>query len=235
MKKIIAILLAVMMLLSVVGCTTEGNNNSDSTETNETPSTNTGNNNTNDDQTITTVTESVVRSHKVADDSLFTYSDVAGGVRITAYKGTDDIVVIPNELSGKSVVAVDALLFGNNSKVRGVLLPESVTELIGTFTNNTSIEVVICEGVEIVGDNTFNSCTSLHTVILGDKLKELGNSAFFSCTKLKELYIAPSLTEINSDYATTVFFWCDELTIYGVSGSYIEGFCSNNNIAFKVK
>lgn len=181
------------------------------------------------------VTESVVRNYQVASESDFEYNRVQGGIRVTDYLGNDTIVVIPETIEGEPVVEVGGLMFANDSAVRGGLVPKGVTELTQVFTNNQNLEVVICEGIELVGYNNFNNCMKLHTVILGDSLQELGENSFTGCSELKELYISPNMTKIDESINTTVFFWCDSLTIVGESGSYIESFCAEQGIPFQAK
>lgn len=236
MKKIFALLLVFATLAAFAGCgDTSGSDETEGQGGSKATSNEGGGNPSSGNETITSITEADVRSHKAASESDFTWVEVIGGVKITDYIGSDKIVVIPDSISGQPVVAISALTFGNDSQVRGVYIPTSVTELTGTFTNNSAIEVVICEGVEVIGISTFNCCAVLHTVVLGDNLTELGRAAFGLCTMLKELYIAPSLKEISSEYALSVFLMCYELTIRGEAGSYIETFCSEYDIKFEAK
>ena len=111
------------------------------------------------------VTESVVRNYRVASENDFEYGVTEGGVRVTKYIGSDSIVVVPDTIEGEKVVELSALLFGNDSTVRGVLVPDGVKSLEGTFTNSSKIEVVICENVQVLGEGVFNNCISLHTVV----------------------------------------------------------------------
>ena len=235
MKSLFKLVALVIVTLLLFGC---GN----SAEKASSPTQNSENNQESENNQIDgtnipkgELTEEDVRNHNVAKESDFEYDDTVGGVRIWKYTGSDTIVVIPESINGKKVVEIGGLVFGNDSNVRGVLIPSGVKEITQLFTNNDDLEVVICENVEIIGEGTFNNCRSLHTVILGDKLTEIGNSAFFACGKLKELYISPSVTQIDEVASNTAFFWCDSLTIVGEKGSFIESFCAERNIPFREK
>jgi len=206
------------------------NNNLNNSNTNNSTVEDENNNSTNNQYDV--ITEKIVRNHKKTQASDFEYAEVSGGIEIRKYTGNDAIVVIPETIDNKNVVGVGGLLFANDSKVRGVYIPDAVKELKACFVNNNEIEVVICEGIEEIWDNAFNSCTKLHTVVLGNSLKSIGENAFFYCANLKELYIAPTLTNIDENIATTIFFWCDNLTIKGEEGSYIEKFCNEQGIPF---
>lgn len=240
MKKTLAILLVVIIVISMAACS-----NNDTPKTDVTPNTQeTGGSNITTDNTSEntgnnafdgTVTEKVVRDYKVADTNDFKYEETDGGIRITGYLGTDTIVVIPEQITGKRVVSIAAIVFGNDSSVRGVYVPSGVTELEATFGNNHNLEVVIWESAEIIGPNSFNNCPNLHTVILGKNLISLGGNAFANCMALEEIYISPNVKSIDPAVANTVFFWCDSLTIRGEAGSFIESFCSAQGLSFKVK
>lgn len=229
MKNLFKLVALIIVTLSLFGC---GNS------VEKTPST-TQNGEKNQDTEINIpkgeLTEKDVRNHKVAKESDFKYDDTVGGVRIWKYTGSDTIVVIPETINGKQVVEIGGLIFANDSNVRGVLIPNGVKEITQLFTNNDDLEVVISENVEEIGYNTFNSCSSLHTVVLGDKLTEIGENAFSNCGKLKELYISPLVTDMDEVAAATAFLLDDSLTIVGEKGSFIESFCAENDIPFRAK
>ncbi len=187
------------------------------------------------DGTIDEVTESVVRAYKTAEASDFEYEVMENGIKITEYIGDDVIVVIPNTIEGKPVIEVNSLLFANSSRVKGVMFPENITSLVATFANNKSIQVVICEGVERILHSTFFNCPELHTLILGNNIQELGEYSISVCRKLKSVTIPATLLEIDDEFAMTIFYACDVLTVYGEAGSFIESFCVSNEIPFEVK
>lgn len=241
MKRVLSLFLAVFLMIALVAC---GSNENPSSNNSDTPNTqNTGSNNATENTTANNsnttfdgaVTEKVVREYKVASEADFTYEESPTGIRITGYIGKDTIVVIPEKIAGQKVVAMTIASFGNDTKSRGVLIPSGVTELEGTFSNNTNVEVVIWESAEVAGANLFNNCTSLHTVVFGDKLTSIGENAFAACSSLKELYIPASVQNIDSYIAPTIFFWCNNLTIRGETGSYIESFCAEQGLTFKAK
>lgn len=241
MKRILAVLLVTILVFSLVAC---GSNEkpvdtNDNSETQDTTISNSSSDNTtsgdNNNTFDGTVTEKVVREYKTASEADFVVEDTAGGVRITGYTGKDTIVVIPEKISGKMVVSLSVNSFGTNCAVRGVLIPSGVKELAGVFANNANLEVVIWESAENAGANLFNSCTKLHTVIFGDKLKTLGENAFFYCSSIENLYLPSSIQNIDVNIAATIFYLCDKLTIEGETGSYIETFCTEQGLTFKAK
>ena len=179
------------------------------------------------------ITEKLLRSHAAAPAEDFTYDVEENGIKIRSYTGSDTVVVIPAEIEGKPVTALYNYVFGNNSPVRAVLIPESVKEIEEVFINNETVELVICEGVTRTLGLTFGFCSNLQQVIFGKDLQELGGiGTFGNCSKLKELHFTQALTNIDDEGC---FEGCDNLTIYGPADSYIESFAKEYGIPFVVE
>ena len=179
------------------------------------------------------ITEKLLRSHAAAPAEDFTYDVEENGIKIKSYAGSDTVVVIPAEIEGKPVTALYNYVFGNNSPVRAVLIPESVKEIEEVFINNETVELVICEGVTRTLGLTFGNCSNLQQVIFGKDLQELGGiGTFGNCSKLKELHFTQALTNIDDEMC---FEGCDNLTIYGPADSYIESFAKEYGIPFVVE
>ena len=236
MKKIVILLTTVCMLGGLVACGGDDNTNVNTNDVQTVTEDNSGSDKkeeSNNSGSYDEITEEVVRNHAVTDASDFEYepetdADGVSGIRIMGYSGTDTIVVIPEEIDGKPVIAVSNI-FWNESPVQGVLIPNSVKRLGSTFTNNKCIEVVDIEGIEVLGQGALANCENLHTVIFGDNLKEIEHSALGFDPALKELYI-PKSVEIIPAYGMTTLTEC---TIKGESGSYIETYCSEYDLKFE--
>lgn len=87
------------------------------------------------------------------------------------------------------------------------------------FQSNTSItDVIIHNGVTSIGDTAFSNCTSLTNVTIPDSVTSLGNFAFGDCTGLTSIIIPDSVTSIG-DYA---FYNCQHLTDIYYTGTEEE-------------
>lgn len=233
-KKLPALFLTLVLVLGMTACggkTTDGTTGStDNTVTAEEEDHKTQNTKVDPNSPIT---EEMLRNHAVAPAEDFTYDVEENGIKIRSYTGSDTVVVIPAEIEGKPVTALYNYVFANDSPVRAVLIPESVKEIEEVFTNNETVELVICEGVTRTLGLTFGNCSNLQQVIFGKDLQELGGiGTFGNCSKLKELHFTQALTNIDDELA---FEGCDNLTIYGPADSYIESFAKEYGIPFVVE
>ena len=69
-------------------------------------------------------------------------------------------------------------------------------------------EVVVPDGVESIGGNAFEHCSSLKSVKIPDSVKSIGNEAFYWCTSLESIDIPSSVKSIGNE----AFYWCTSLT-----------------------
>lgn len=97
-----------------------------------------------------------------------------------------------------------------------IVLPVGLKEISAeAFKNCKMTSITIPEGVEVIGNNAFDSCESLTSIAIPQSVKKIGDSAFKSCYKLKNMDI-PVGIEVIGDYA---FEYCRSLTSVLVPGS----------------
>lgn len=243
MKKfVIPVLIAIIAIVLIVVFSLSGNstsNNNTNADNNDISSndsntiSDTNNNINKKPEKIEKITEEILRDYPETPVSEFEYSSSTDydGILIKSYNGDNDIVVIPEEIDGRPVVDISEYCFANSSKVRAVIIPKTVIEIGELFTNNENIEIVIAEGVEIVGEATFLNCTSLHTVKLSEKITEIRKTAFANCSELTKLRI-PATAKLDNDDLYSFFLGCNKLTIYGEKGSQIEQIANTVGIPF---
>ena len=241
MKKILACFLTVCMMITVCGC---GKSNpaepSDSHTEQAVP---TGNSGTEPAETESAekpasdgkITLGDVLNHPVTPAEELNYSENADGdIVIMAYRGTDDIVVIPDTIDGKAVVSVEKYAFGTASDVKAIRFADSIRFLDeSSCAMNKNLEIVVCgSGMETLGISAFQGCANLHTAVLNDGLKKIDNYVFSTCTSLKEVEIPDSVTEISG---TAALGQQKEFTFVGTAGSAAEEAAAANGITFRAK
>ena len=91
-----------------------------------------------------------------------------------------------------------------------VVLPNGVTcignEAFDGCSNITSI--IIPEGTTSIGRNSFYGCSGLSSIALPAGLESIGRNAFYGCTGATSLRMAPGVTTIGE----TAFYRCSSIT-----------------------
>ncbi len=240
MKKFLASILVICLMLSVCAC---GKSNTDVTEKNEPETTVSAQNETTEAPKETgkpastgSISLDDVMNHPVtpADDFKYDLDNVNNGIAIYGYEGNDDIVVIPDTIDGKPVTLIEKMTFAMGSKVKGIRISDSVKRLEQTtFTMNENLQVVVCgSGLTEIGGAAFQDCANLHTLILNDGLTSIENMAFSGCHALKELEVPDSVTEMIS---SPFFGLGQEFTVIGKAGSKAEEVAMSNKVSFRAK
>ena len=98
-----------------------------------------------------------------ASESEFETEGTSDALTIKKYKGTSQVVDLTKLFSGSQVVAIGQDAFRNNTSVKEVILPDTVT----------SIE--IC---------AFQDCKNLTTIKGTGNVTQIGNYAFIRCEQL---------------------------------------------------
>ncbi|MDE6732099.1 MAG: leucine-rich repeat domain-containing protein [Oscillospiraceae bacterium] len=119
-----------------------------------------------------------------ADELDFMTEDVDGGVKITAYLGTDTVVNIPDTIDGKKVVMISGSSktahYGfDNKNVTDIKIPDSVTEIVKLNCGNTLESIVLPNGLKKIGDDTFYECSTLKSIEIPNTVTEIGEKAFY--------------------------------------------------------
>jgi hypothetical protein len=130
---------------------------------------------------------------------------------LVKYRGTDRIVVIPNDLginkigakafSGTAiysvvipmgVAAIDDQAFMNCSFLKTVRLPNTLVTLgRRAFFNCYLLETInIPRSLLVIEDGVFYNCRNLKEINIPDTLKKLGSRAFSGCLGLEKLTIS---------------------------------------------
>ena len=94
---------------------------------------------------------------------------------ITKYIGSDEVVVIPDQIGDVKVTNIGNMAFAKNTNIK---------------------KVVLNEGLENIGASAFQACSLLKEVEFKTNLKEIGNMAF-ALTVIENLTLPEGLTTIG--------------------------------------
>lgn len=156
---------------------------------------------------------------------------VEGGVCIARYTGNADHVVIPSEVDGQRVVAVDNSAFQNCRFLQSVSIPDSVTTIgVDAFRECDSLsDVSFGAGVSSIGDMAFVGCDSLSNVHLPANVRSVGIYAFAYCSSLSRVSVSQGTETIGYN----AFAFCPCLrsvtlppSVTAIGGNAFEG-CSS--------
>ena len=144
-------------------------------------------------------------------------------------------IVVPD-----NVTSIEAEVFYACEKLESVVLPENAALVVenGSFlfrecSNLKS--VTLPKTLTVIGLQMFAECTSLESITLPEGVTYIEGGAFWGCTNLQKIIIPATVKEIKPDsegYWGEAFENCDNLTIYGYTGSYAETYAKENNIPF---
>ena len=157
---------------------------------------------------------------------VFLPDSTGGGYSVYARKKTSNlaenemlaglpVLEIPSEFKGLPVteIALSGFSFGaigdRDLSLTKLVIPGSVRQIGGfSFAGWTMLEeVVLEEGVEVIGPEAFRSCTSLKKISLPGTLRTIGGSAF-AYTGFSSFAVPETVAEIQ----TYAFHGCGQLT-----------------------
>ena len=237
MKKITALVLGMLLLLSCTACDKNKQPN-DTTPSNDSAaigSNQNGGPKDEADKPAVGIALADVMNHPESPADDFSWNDDGnGGVILMKYLGDDEIVVIPEKVDGKSVSRIYKYAFANGTTVKGVKLSSTIKDIDGfAFINHKSLQyVVLGAGVEFIGESAFQSCVALEEVLVSNGIKVIETMAFAHCTSLKSITLPGSLETIEV-YA---FGGASEgFKIIGKAGSVAETYATEASIPFEAK
>ena len=176
-------------------------------------------------------------------EELFVTESFGDGVKIVDYTGEASIIVVPETIGGKTVLAIGDAFAG--SDIRAISLPDTVTEIDkGAFSGCEKLATLrspfVGDGEEmthfgyIFGADNYekNSLAvpgSLDMVILGENVTEIAENAFAGCKKISAVVLPTHIQKIGN----FAFYECKDLvyvsayTTLKEVGSYAFGECSS--------
>ena len=124
-----------------------------------------------------------------------------GTLTITAYKGTDTYVTVPERIGTSRVTELGKYAFGikNERATRSV-------ERVAALQN--IIEITIPDSITTVGDHAFYGCCGLKRITLPEGITSIGDGTFVGCSSLEKIKIPESVVIIGDE----AFYDCKALT-----------------------
>jgi len=171
-------------------------------------------------------------SDVAGDESIGTYNeltykicsdDEGQYIEITNCDETATEVIIPEEINGLPVTAIEYSAFSSCTELINVKLPDALKKIAGTaFLDCEKItEIIIPENVEHIEAFAFSDCSNLEKVYVTSKNVEFGDIVFTNGVNV------PTLDNPNGGY---IFIG----TIYGYENSTAQEYAENNDIAFEI-
>ena len=117
---------------------------------------------------------------------------------IDAYNGTKTSVILPETLQGmKPMLGPNA--FSSNTTLTAVEIPGIYNEVIG-FSGCTKLsDVILHEGIQIIGSGAFEECVSLAKLDLPESITTIDDDAFRKCSALEQLVIPEAVETFGSN------------------------------------
>ena len=140
-------------------------------------------------------------------------------VCLTNYKGEDTEIIVPEVIGNYTVTSLKKTFY-KKRQIKSVTVPKTVKE-IGeeTFFECDSLrEVVLNQGLEIIGSYAFYRCEELEKIDIPDTVKEIGESAWKYCEKMTEIKLPDGLTCLED----SLFSRCGNLKTVSVPDSVSE-------------
>ncbi|MDF2540786.1 MAG: hypothetical protein K0S47_504 [Herbinix sp.] len=163
---------------------------------------------------VITINTATVQAYEVS--GFYQYENNDTGVTIIKYTGGELSVNIPSKIAGKKVTSIGNFAFQNNDLIEHVKIPNTVISIgRGAFYDCDSLldiiipdSVVTLDSYDWTGEQTFGSCDSLTTVVLGNGLTAINAECFIQCPKLQSVSIGKNVQSINK----AAFLGCTGLT-----------------------
>jgi len=144
------------------------------------------------------------------------YSLLDGGVAVLVGIGycNKEHIVVPETISGFTVVGVAEKAFFKSSDLKSIVLPSSVKFIEDqAFAWCSNLEEVIFDGILEIGNRSFIGCDKLKLLSFSNVIEFIGEKAFAYCPSLVSLTIPESVISIGQ----SAFEGCRSLVSVNIS------------------
>lgn len=142
------------------------------------------------------------------------YTESNGTIKITDCNELAEEIIIPNEIEGIPVTAIEKEAFKFCKKLTSVSIPNSITSIgnYAFYVCSSLTSLTIPDSVIYINDHAFESCSKLKSVKLSENIKSINRFSFSSCESLTSIIIPENVTYIGNH----AFYDCtalEEITI----------------------
>lgn len=141
--------------------------------------------------------------------------DSSGNVKIMGISSDWDgntAIVIPDNIAGKSVIAINDEAFKDKTTITTIHIPASVSSIgdkaFSSCIKLTTVTFAENSSLTSFGKEVFSNCSLLNMIKLPSSVISINERAFSNCTALQTFAIPASITSI----ANEVFYSCTSLT-----------------------
>lgn len=155
------------------------------------------------------------------ENDQFSYEVYEEYIKLTKYTAIETSVEIPSEIDGKPVTTIGSLCFHDTEAlVTSVNIPSSVTtiEESAFYYADHLLTIRIPDSVTKIGSRAFAWCNSLESVSFGAGVTEIPDYCFNHCASLTTLIIPSKITKIG----IRAFSYCDNLIEMVVPSNVLE-------------
>jgi len=150
------------------------------------------------------------------------------------------LLVIPNEIYGKTVTEIGPNVFRSNSIFKDFTLPNGLIR-IGSSAFKDCVQlsaITLPDGLNSIGEEAFSGCFSLSSITLPSKVSSIGSQAFSRCFSLSSITLPNGLNSIGMG----AFMGCAKLSaitlpdgLNSIEPYVFNGCASLENITFPTR
>lgn len=105
---------------------------------------------------------------------------------------------------GSGLSEIRERVFSELVNVKTIRIPGNVETIQKmAFRKTGATEIIISDGVKVIGESAFDPCENAEVITLGNSVEMIGRSAFSECKNLKSLVIPDSVVTIGSSAFTS--------------------------------
>jgi hypothetical protein len=124
----------------------------------------------------------------------YVFANLNGELNLIAYTGEGGELTLPVKDGGYKIYKN----FMRGGEVTKLTIPDCVTEIGAYAFEKTPVqEVVIGNGVKVIGDHAFGGASNLSLITLGSSVETIKTHAFYNCANVEELVLPASLKTLE--------------------------------------